>query len=99
MSNPWDRFWLRNVPPHALALTRIAIGLFLLVSASLYIPHLTVLFSDQGLVLPLYLERFPDFAFFLTPPSPLMTHVLYGIFLLAMLGLTLGAWLRVSIVT
>ena len=99
MSNPWDRFWLRPVPPHALALTRIAIGLFLLVYAGLYIPHLTVLFSDQGLVLPLYLERFPNFAFFLAPPSPLVTHILYGIFLLAMLGIALGAFFRVSVVT
>lgn len=95
--NFWDTFWLRQVPPHALACTRIAIGLFLLVYAGLYIPHLTILFSSDGLVLPLYLDRFPSFALIFSPPSPLAIYWIYTLFLLCILGLTLGAYFQFSV--
>lgn len=96
MTNFWDHFWLRDVHPHGLALTRIAMGLFLLVYAGLYVPHLTILFSNEGLVLPLYIDRFPAFSLVLAPPSPLVAHIIYAVFLLAMLGITLGAFFRFS---
>ena len=57
--NFWDTFWIRRVPPHALACTRVAVGLYLLVYAGLYVPHLSMIFSNEGLVLPLYVDRFP----------------------------------------
>lgn len=96
MTNVWDKFWLQEVPPHGLALTRIALGLYLLVYAGLYVPHLTTLFSNEGLALPLYLDQFPAYASVLAPPSPLVAHIIYAIFLLAMLGITLGAFFRLS---
>lgn len=91
--------WVRKVPPHGLAFTRITLGLFLLVYAGLYIPHLTMLFSDQGLVLPLYLDRFPQLSLILAPPSPFITHSIYLVFLIAMVGITLGMFFRASVFT
>ena len=95
-SNSWDSFWLRSVPPHALAFTRIAFGLFLLLYAGLYIPHLNVLFSNEGLVLPLYIDRFPQLSFLLSPQSPLFTHLLYFFYCLCMVGITIGLFFRTS---
>jgi len=97
--NPWDHFWFRRVPPHALALTRIAIGLFLLVYAGLYVPNLAMLFSNEGLVLPLYLDRYPSLAWLLSPPSPLVIYIIYALYLLSMVGITLGLWFRLSVIT
>lgn len=97
LENFWDTFWLEEVEPHALAFTRICFGLFLLVYAGLYVPHLDVLFSNQGLVLPLYLDRFPSFAWALAPHSPAVTHVIYGVFLLCIVGITVGYKFRASV--
>jgi hypothetical protein len=97
MTNFWDRFWLRMVPPHALAIVRIALGLYLLLYASLYIPNLSVLFSSDGFLLPLYLDRFPEFSLILSPPSPLVIHIIYAAFLLCLIGITLGAFFRFSV--
>ncbi|MAE68383.1 MAG: HTTM domain-containing protein [Candidatus Peribacteraceae bacterium] len=97
MTNFWDHFWLREVPPHALAIVRIALGLYLLVYAGLYIPNLSVLFSSDGFLLPLYLDRFPEFSLFLAPPSPLVTHIIYAVFLLCIAGIALGAFFRFSV--
>ncbi len=94
--HPWDSFWHRSVPPHALAFTRIALGLYLLVYAGLYLPHLGMLFSNEGLVMPLYLDRFPAFSFFLSPPSPPVVHIIYALYMLCMVGITLGFWFHLS---
>lgn len=92
----WERWWLRTVPPHGLAFTRICLGLFMLVYAGLYIPHITLMFSSHGLSLPLYIEQLPWFAPVLNPPSPLVAHIVYGVFMLSFVGMTLGAWFRFS---
>lgn len=96
--HPWDHFWVRQVPPHALAITRVALGLFLLVYAGLYVPNLAMLFSNEGLVLPLYLDRYPSLAWLLSPPSPLTIYSIYALYLLSMVGITLGLWFRFSII-
>ena len=96
MIKDWDDFWLREVHPHGLAFTRICLGLFLLVYLGLYIPNITVMFSNEGLVLPLYLEKFPALEIFLAPQSPLVAHIIYGVFMLALVGITLGAFFRIS---
>jgi hypothetical protein len=86
-TNPWDHFWLRTVPPHALALTRIALGLYLLVYAGLYVPNISMVFSKEGLVFPLYFD----------PPSVLSSIIIYWTFLACIIGLTLGAFYRISV--
>ena len=94
--NFWDNFWVRPVPPHALALTRIALGLFLSVYSALYIPHLSMIFSREGLVMPLYIDRYPALSLILSAPSPLAAHIIYALFMLCMVGITLGAFFRLS---
>lgn len=61
----WDSWWMRPVPPHALAIFRIAFAAFLLVEAATYLPHVTMMFSSAGLAIPLQ-TGLP----FLAPPSP-----------------------------
>jgi len=82
----WNHFWLREAPPHALAMVRICLGIFLLIYASTYAQHITLLFSNEGLALPIYGEA----------PSPRIAYILFGISLVALLGFTLGAYFRVS---
>jgi len=81
----WNHFWVREAPPHALALVRICLGIFLLVYASTYALHITLLFSNEGLALPLYNDA----------PSPLVAHFLFTLSLIALLGFTFGAYFRV----
>lgn len=95
--NFWDTFWIRRVPPHALACTRVAVGLYLLVYAGLYVPHLSMIFSNEGLVLPLYVDRFPALSLILSAPSPLAIHIIYAGYLLCIVGITLGLWFRFSV--
>ena len=87
---------MRPVPPHALALTRIAIGLFLLVYAGLYVPHIALLFSDHGIALPLYLDQHPALSLILAPQPPIIARAIYVLLLLSILGITLGAQFRFS---
>jgi hypothetical protein len=56
-----------------------------------------MLFSNEGLVMPLYLDRFPALAFVLSPPSPTVARIIYALFMLCMVGITLGAWYRLSV--
>lgn len=93
----WNRFWIRRVPPHSLALTRIAVGLYLLLYAGLYVPHIRLLFSNKGTSLPLYLEHFPEFAWALSPAAPGVTYILYALLLISMVGITFGAYFRWSV--
>jgi len=93
----WDRWWTRPTPPHALALTRIALGCFLLFYFGLYLPHVRVLFSNEGVAMPLYEGRAPAWALpFIMPPSPLVAEILFLLILLSFLGIALGAFLRTS---
>ena len=83
----WQRWWTREVSPKKLIFFRKWLGVFLLVYAGLYVPHLTMLFSSEGLVLPLYDQ---------TLPSPLTVHLLYGVMMLCMVSFMLGKFYRVS---
>lgn len=96
--NLWDSFWMRRVPPHALALVRIALGLYMLVYAGLYVPNLSILFSSEGLVFPLYVDDVsPVLHFLFAAQSVLVTHVVYGVYLLCLVGMTLGYRFRLSV--
>lgn len=93
----WDHWWTHSAPPHALAIARIAIGLFLLLYFGLYLPHVRVLFSAEGVPMPLYEGRTPaHFLWAVMPPSPFVAELLFALFLLSFLGIALGAFLRTS---
>lgn len=92
----WNHFWYRRVPPHALALTRIAFGSFLLLYWGLKAHQVPMLFSDRGLILPL----FPAHSFGplapLFPPVLSVACVLFAIFYVCLILFTIGLRMRLA---
>lgn len=78
----WSRFWFSPCAAEPAAAFRVLLGLYLVVYLGRLLPHVTVLFSDQGVYVP-YLV--PDYA-----PPPLLAHVLFLAMLAACAALTLG---------
>lgn len=92
-----DRFFFRACPPHALALLRIGFGAFLLFYWGLKLPHVSMIFSREGLILPFYDSDPPAFMTTLfAAPSPTVAWILFVTFLLSLLLFTLGAWARMA---
>lgn len=50
----WDGFWFRSGPPTALGLFRILFGVYWLVPWLLWLPHVELYFSGEGMYFPLY---------------------------------------------
>ncbi len=92
----WEHWWFRPVPPHALAIFRIAFGAFLLAIWLHKLPQVPMLFSDRGLILPLWasLSTGPLHAFF--PPTIALAWFLYAVFIIALLLFTLGVQMRLA---
>ncbi len=91
----WSNWFFRTCPPHVLAIFRIAFGGFLVLYWGLQIPFVAMLYSKQGLLLPLFTpSTFWTLVF--TPPPVWVAQLLFWSFLLSLLLFTLGAWTRVS---
>lgn len=86
----WDHFWFRTGPPHLLALFRIVFGAFLLLYFGLQLPHVALLYSWEGIHLPLFSS--PLFA---APPLG-TAYVLFLTFYTALFCFTIGLLTRVS---
>jgi hypothetical protein len=94
----WDRWWLRDGPPHAIAVARMALGIQLLVAFGMKLPFASALLSRDGLVLPIDAPWLPSaIHWILVPPSPAIATALLIIFLLAALAMTMGLWMRPAI--
>jgi len=94
----WNSFWFRSGPPHALALFRIAFGLYLLVEALTYLPFTAEMFSREALTFSLWAPHAPSsITFLLVPPSVFIAWVIALLYVLACIGLTLGTCMRLSI--
>lgn len=91
----WDRFWCRKAPPHIMGVFRIAFGGFLLFYWGLRAPHIGMLFSSRGIVLPL-LDTPLWVHHLLTPPPLAVAYILYGACMAALLCVTLGWGMRVA---
>lgn len=89
----WNRFFLRNGPPHVMALFRVAFGAFLLLYWGLKWPHIPMIFSEEGIVLPLRTGLPLGLA---AVPSAELSWILFSIFFLFLLFLTLGLLPRLS---
>lgn len=87
----WDRWWLGEVPPHALALIRIAAGGWLFGYWLIKLPAVPMLFSDRGITIPLFTKDAPALVLLLlrTPAEP-TAWLLYGLLLSALLCLCIG---------
>ena len=88
MKKVWNQFWFRECPPHALALFRICLGVFLLIYALTYAPHITLLFSNKGLLLPLYFQG--------QAPTPTLALTTYCLLLTTLCFFTIGFHFRTS---
>ena len=71
-----------------MAVVRIGFGAFLLLIAIPYAPNVDVIFSTEGITLPLYTSV----------PSPFVARLLFSLFLLSVVGLTAGYRMRLSLV-
>ncbi len=91
----WNHFWFRTGPPHLLAIFRIIFGAFLLVYFGMQLPYITMLYSREGLLIPL-IEPSSPFGFLFTPPTPLVAHILFYTYLAALSLFTLGFLTRAS---
>jgi hypothetical protein len=93
----WDAWWCGNVPPHALAIARIAVGLFWLAIALEYGMHLLGQFSSAGVAMPLLGDAYLPTTIF-DAPSPAVTIILYVLLLLCLAGFTIGYRMRLCLV-
>lgn len=83
----WHRWWTRQGPPHALGILRIGFGVFLLCIWGLKIPHVPMLFSKAGIVLPLVDIAVPD---------PSQAAAIFAVFYLSLILFTIGAAMRAA---
>lgn len=96
----FEQWCFRDVPPHTLALVRIIFGLWLMLHWGRHIPRIPLLFSDEGIGLPLFSNGLPDLILFiLTPPPAWTAWILFVTFYTAILSLTVGFLMRASIAT
>ena len=94
----WDTFWYRRVPPHALAIVRIAFAIYLLVEAATYFPVVPQMFSTQALTWSHWAPKVPEFFRPLFElPSPAVAWCIASAYLFACAGLLLGFGMRICI--
>ena len=83
----FEKWMFRQCPPHALAIARIAWGLWGFFYVGRNIVHLPLLMSREGIPLPLYLDYVPGVT---------IAYVLFAILLLAYIGFIVGYRMRLS---
>lgn len=83
----WNAFWFQEVPPHAIALFRVLGGAWLLFYWLGFAPHVRLMFSNEGIAIPLL----PFDA-----PGLHTAWLLYGIFLACLALVTLGLCFRLA---
>lgn len=95
----WDAFWFRQAPPHAMAILRIAFGMYLLTEALTYFPFTPTLFSAHALTYSAWAAHVPSsISLLLEPPPEAVAWIIASVYLLAALCFTLGWAMRTSIV-
>jgi len=92
----WNTFWFREADAHAISIFRILFGLSLLLYFGLRLPHVAILFSEAGLVIPFDLYLPETLRFILTPPSVATAYLLFLMMVLALISFTIGAYTRTS---
>jgi uncharacterized membrane protein YphA (DoxX/SURF4 family) len=78
----WEKFWFPTRTPYRMAGFRILLGLYLLAYFGTLAPHVTLLFSSQGVYIPFLV---PDYA-----PAPVGAWIVYAVTLLLALAVTVG---------
>ncbi len=83
----WNIFWFREVSPHAIAIFRFLGGAWLTMYWLGFAPHVRLMFSNQGIAIPLLS---------FDVPSPEVAWVLYGAFIVCLVCVTLGVFFRIA---
>jgi hypothetical protein len=95
----WNQFWFRMAPPHAIAIVRIAFGLYLIVEALTYLPVVPRMFSDQALTFSLWSLHVPEFfRFLLEPPSAAVVWIIALLYIAFCIAFTLGFMMRTALI-
>lgn len=94
-SRAWNRWWFRTGPPHLLALFRILFGGFLFVTFGIQLPYVSMLYSREGILLPLF-EPIGPLTVMLAPPPAWAAMILFVVFLLSLLSFAAGLLTRVA---
>ena len=89
----WNYFFFRDAPPHVMSIFRIAFGSFLLLYWGLKWPHVPMIFSEQGIAMPLQTWLPLGLG---TVPAVEVSWALFAVFFLVLLTLTLGILPRLS---
>lgn len=84
----------REAPPHLLAIFRVAFGGFLLLYWGLKAPHVPMLYSVRGLLLPTMGAHPASLLHWLFSPTPLLAWCIYTVMLICLLCVTLGIVFR-----
>lgn len=93
----WEHWWTRESYPHTIALVRIAMGAWLTLYWGLRMPHVRMIFSADGIVLPAPHRWTPEWLTWLwTPPSGEVALVIYAVLMVALVCLTIGLFSRQS---
>jgi hypothetical protein len=105
----WCRFWFDWQPPHALALFRVLLGVFLLFYWGLRAPHIGFLFTPDGIYVPLFdapagglmgARSLAEVVGALTAPAPTwVTWALYSTLMGSLVLFLLGWWTRLAAVS
>ena len=99
----WDDYWFELRPPESLAIFRILLGLFFLVYWLLRAPHVSFLFSTDGVYFPFFdppaafseVGSARDLLGWLLTPIPLWaTWTLYTTLIVSLVLFTVGWWTR-----
>ena len=91
----WNLWWFRETPPHLLAIFRIIFGGFLLFYFGIQFPHIAMLYSREGILLPLVPPTTPLTLIF-TPPPVWAAYLIFSFFLASLLALTAGCFSRAA---
>lgn len=95
----WNDWWFRPCPPHALAIARIAVGVFVCFFLSLYAGSVPLQLSDAGIALPLLAGRAPAWLDPVLQPPPLaVAWSLYVLMFACAVMLAAGFLMRAGIV-
>lgn len=93
----WDAWWFAEGPPHALAIARIGMGIYLFIAALPKLPFVPMLFSREGLLILSDRVAFLPMADTLFRPSAAIAWLLFALYLGAIIALTIGWRMRTAI--
>lgn len=99
MLHQWETWWTRNSYPHVMGIVRIAMGGWLLLYWGIRLPHVPLLYSSDGIVLPVLPVFLPEkLVWLFNVPSPTIAFCIFTVHLIALLCVMVGYRTRTAAV-